>query len=184
MIIEKDINKFAKLFRGNIRSYGRWNPDTQTLSTDKGKVPIECFKLHLEGGTGLGIVPITDTDNCYFATIDIDAHNDQEKINLKKIDGLIQKHDLPIIPCRSKSGGVHCYVFCKRKIAASLLVAKLMDWAKIIGHPGSEIFPKQTSLSADQFGNWINLPYHNDGKIRAALWKGKRLNLSEFISVA
>ena len=73
---------------------------------------------------------------------------------------------LPLIVCRSKSGGAHVFLFTKENIPASLMQSKLKQMSIILGYEGSEIFPKQTEILVDRgdTGNFLNLPYYNEMK--------------------
>ena len=51
--------------------------------------------------------------------------------------------NLPLIVCRSKSGGAHVFLFTKENIPASLMQSKLKEMAIILGYEGSEIFPNK-----------------------------------------
>ena len=63
-------------------------------------------------------------------------------------------HKLPLIVCRSKSGGAHVFLFTKENIPASLMQSKLKEMAIILGYEGSEIFPKQTEILSGTWGHW------------------------------
>lgn len=42
---------------------------------------------------------------------------------------------------------------------AAALQSVLKRWASVLGYTSAEIFPKQTRVSAQNVGSWINLPY-------------------------
>ena len=71
------------------------------------------------------------------------------------------------------------------------MVDALTNWSAALGHPGVEIFPKQTERELDpqtgnpRPGNWINLPYFGaDSTERYCVYRGERLSLPEFIHLA
>ena len=71
---------------------------------------------------------------------------------------------LPLVPCMTKSGGVHLFLFTKEPIPAFKLQNKLEEIAASMGRTGDEIFPKQYEWSKQQpqekqTGNWLNMPY-------------------------
>lgn len=164
--------KFFRLFAGLDRSYGRYSvppgakPDAKGKLHDRtwaktvhGKLTQELFEGHLKGDFGLGVVPIRDDATCVFGAIDID---DYKKVDFKVIVADLIRFRLPLIPCRTKSAGAHLYLFMSRPASAELVRSKLMEWAVLLGHPGVEIFPKQTKLaSTKDDGSWINLPYQS-----------------------
>ena len=118
---------------------------------------------HLEGkGPALGIIPITEDNDCRWGCIDIDEYNFDHTSLIKSI----RNNKLPLIVCRSKSGGAHVFLFTKENIPASLMQSKLKQMAIILGYEGSEIFPKQTEILVERgdTGNFLNLPYYNEMK--------------------
>jgi hypothetical protein len=150
--------KFANIFRGSKKTFGQWNPTTGKMHTEKRESEISDFSKHLNGDFGIGIVPIMEDKNVWWGAIDIDNH-DGSPISVEVISRIIFSKGLPLVPCRSKSGGVHCYLFAIEPVPAELMRRLLSKWAREIGYEGSEIFPKQVELRDNITGNWINLPY-------------------------
>lgn len=186
-----DIQRYADLFRGNDRSHGVWLPDTTKMMTEKKKVALKEYEQHLKGERGLGIVPITDSGMCWFGAIDIDNHGDLVDIPLWEMTKKIKEKNLPLVACRSKSGGIHAYVFCKEPTRAKSLRVAMEKWAAEIGFPRAEIFPKQDYLDTEsdgerRLGNWLNLCYFNaDNSDRAALADAAtKASLTEFLNMA
>lgn len=185
------VESFAKLFAGNQRSHGRYDPKTKKLWTDKGPPPLEAFKEHVDGGVGIGIVPVLDNGECWFGAIDIDAHGDAQDIDLIGLDSVIRGQDLPLLVCRSKSGGAHLYLFGSEPLPAKLVRNVLSKWAADIGYPGVEVFPKQDTLLVDskgerQLGNWINLCWHDahGDSLRYSVEGGQRTSFEYFLELA
>lgn len=172
-------------------------------------VTLELWEQHLKGEIGIGIIPITDDATVHFAAIDIDVYRTPcascnsggaqntkgckaciagftplDLIHLqKKIIGL----DLPLIVTRTKSGGAHLYLFTSEPVPAELVRGKLLEWAVALGHPGVEIFPKQSRLaSVNDVGNWINMPYQGGDKTNRYGIKpdGSPLSPKEYLKLA
>jgi hypothetical protein len=63
---------------------------------------------------------------------------------------------------------------------------KLQEFAVVLGHPGVEIFPKQTALASDKdVGNWLNMPYFDaERTTRYGIVNGKALDASAFLDYA
>lgn len=184
---------FMKIFRGHDRAYGTYTIKKSMAHGDKvlGKghtihkpVTEEIWKDHLEGRKAIGIIPIRDDSTCFWGAIDIDIY---KGLNIKKILSDINKNDLPLIPCRSKSGGLHCFCFVKEYVQASLMREKLSDFAALLGFGDSEIYPKQSEVLSERgdMGQWINIPYFNYKETdRYALKKtGKAMTIDEFLTV-
>jgi hypothetical protein len=182
------------LFSGLERAFGQYFVPPGTKADERGKVegraetwskrPLELndWEDHLAGKRGLGIVPITDASECRFGAIDIDKY----PLDPIGIHEKCREHRIPLILCRSKSGGIHCYVFFGEAVPASLLRRKLMEWATLIGHPGVEVFPKQDAMSDVAIGNWINMPFYGgDTSLRYAYGEdGKAITMKEFLDHA
>ena len=184
------MDKFKQIFSGLTIAYGQYQPGDrgENGSKQQGKAFIVrknvndgLWSDHLAGrGPALGIIPITDTNDCRWGCIDIDEYNFDHAGLIKSI----RDHKLPLIVCRSKSGGAHVFLFTKENIAASLMQSKLKEMAIILGYEGSEIFPKQTEILVERgdTGNFLNLPYYNEMKgLRYAINdNGDALTLEQF----
>lgn len=174
---------FASLFRGFSQRHGRYDISSRA---DSGKMAgrartvdeepvLACYQAHLKGEYGIGIIPLTEDNLCYFAAIDVDKYNLSHREVAEKAKGL------PLVITESKSGGVHLWLFIKDGAPASLVVSVIKTWAGELGFGGCEIFPKQTERSRpEDIGNWINLPYFGDSRW-CVLPDGKRLSLEEFL---
>jgi hypothetical protein len=152
--------------------------------TVKGDVTIQLWIRHLLGQQGLGIIPIDETCRVRFAAIDIDEY----PLDLVALNALIQKHKLPLVLCRTKSGGAHLFLFLEQYHDAGEVQKRMREMASTIGHGNAEIFPKQTRIEADRgdVGNWINMPYFNvtDTQRYALGEEGNILTLEEFMRYA
>lgn len=194
MAVEReDVDRFMALYKGNQRSYGVFNPNSRTqMTTVKTAYTDENARSHLEGELGLGMVPILDDDTCWWAALDIDVHGPNKvEVDLMQIEQKVVRAALPLIVCRSKSGGAHCYLFLKKVTPVVQVRAMLTRWAGMLGFPSAEIFPKQISLQPTKgdaekpLGNWINLPYyHAEQSDRWALDGGKQVTFEYFLEMA
>lgn len=181
-------------FAGLTRVHGHYRPinvesaagkQEGHANTEHAPVTIELWQGHLDGVYGVGIVPIRDDATCVWGAIDIDGYPNPP--DLKQLAKDVTKLELPIIVCRSKSGGAHLYLFTSEPVPATLMRGKLMEWAIALGYSGVEVFPKQVRLAgARDFGNWINMPYYNgSATVRYAVnGEGKPLDLMQFLDVA
>ena len=157
---------FKNIFRGLDRAYGQYRAGEQKENGKqggkayivKGQVTDQMWLDHLEGKhPSLGIVTIMDDSNCYWGCIDVDMY----PLNLKEIVEKIASKALPLIVCRSKSGGAHIFIFTTEPVSAKLMRDKLSDISAFLGFANCEIFPKQIEIRADRgdTGNFLNLPY-------------------------
>jgi hypothetical protein len=141
------------------------------------------WEEHLKGhGAGLGVIPLLVDDTVWWAVIDIDVIG----IDHAELEKKIKRHKLPLVVCRSKSGGAHCFVFFKEPAPASEVVPLLGAWAARLGHGGCEIFPKQTNrVDENDLGNWLNMPYFFiEHTTRYGIKDGEQLSLEQFLEHA
>ncbi len=183
--------KIWELFAGLDRAYGTYQvmeKDGEKLAgkgrTMQQPVTEAIWELHLNGERSLGIVPIRDDNTIVFAAIDIDTY----PLDHAELEARVESLGLPLIVCRSKSGGAHLYLFVKAPGAlASVVRPKLAEWAAELGYSGVEIFPKQDEIrTKEDVGNWINMPYFggDEDTLRYAVIKGKPATLIRFIKEA
>jgi len=181
--------ELLELYKGLERAHGKFIITERKGDKVKGRattiiapVTVELWEQHLTGEQGLGIVPIRDDSMCHFGAIDIDDYN----VKISDIEKKVASFGLPLIPCTTKSGGVHLYLFSKEGVPAKLLRDCLTEWAGGLGFPGIEIFPKQIQLASDKdVGNWINMPYFNVNETnRYGIYKGNQLLAEDFIKRA
>jgi hypothetical protein len=189
MIEQQQVNAFADLFQGNERSFGQWSPETRKMSTEKAKISKRHFAGHLNGKMGVGVVPVGDDGAVWFAAIDIDNHGQEGDLDIIALEAKVQQLSAPVIPCRSKSGGIHVYLFGSEPLRATKVREYLVVLSASLGYTGAEIFPKQTALRVfpvgRQFGNWINLPYFNAKDTeRPATVNGRVIDLDYFLERA
>jgi hypothetical protein len=117
----------------------------------------ELVQGHIDGKRGVGAIPINNDNECKFGAIDVDVYD----LNHKELQAKIQKLDLPLLHCRSKSGGAHLYLFLKEFEKAAIVREYLTEMSILLGYSGCEIFPKQDQIIAERgdVGNFINMPY-------------------------
>jgi hypothetical protein len=181
--------RIASLFRGLERAHGIYELAQKKTGgkkvqgkarTVRGAVTLDLWAAHLGGKQGLGIVPITDEATCFFGAIDVDRYD----ISIEAVELRCSELNLPLLPTRSKSGGVHLYAFGREALPAELLKARLEEWSVALGFGGAEVFPKQAALLSDKdVGNWINMPYFGieaGTTERYGIYKGQPLGFEDF----
>jgi len=165
------IEKFIKIFEGLHIGYGLTKRGSG--SNGNGKVEAshmwvekelshDVVRKHLEGtGANIGIVPITKDNTARWGAIDIDEYN----FNHKQFTKTLRDNKIPIIVCRSKSGGAHLYLFTKDFIPASQMRDKLLELSSALGLAArkDKVFPQQTKINIEtnDRGNFCSLPYYN-----------------------
>lgn len=189
---DNDIRRFSSLFSGYQKAYGTYlirntGGDGKALGkaqTLRGEPTDTIYRAHLEGaGAGLGIIMLREDDTVYFGAIDYDV----KTMDHVKAEAKIRLLDLPLVLCRSKSGGGHFYCFVKEPIPAATMRDRLSEWVALLGMADTtEIFPKQVSrCNESDIGNWINIPYYDAEKTnRFAIHNGEVQNFCQFLEVA
>ena len=164
------VSEFASLFNGATTYYYEQHlEELDRSNTEKQKVTARCvsreltdnvINSHLEGTCGLGVSPIDEESKSLFGVIDIDVYG----VDFSKLIRSIYELGLPLVPVRSKSGGLHLYLFCKKKVKAKAMKDALESLSEVLGLKSlygtkCELFPKQERLNPGQHGNSITLPY-------------------------
>lgn len=195
------LEQFMALFRGFENGHGQHRlfaeaDETGKLkghaSTKTGGATSKEYKAHLSGsGTSLGIIPLLANNKCWLGAIDVDVKGERPlKESVEALEKRVRKMELPLVVCRSKSGGAHLYLFGIEPLDAKGLITKLRELAAILGYGGTEIFPKQSSrVDEKDFGNWINIAYYGvttkEGTERFCIRNGKPIkSLEDFIKYA
>jgi RecA-family ATPase len=178
--------RFLDLFKPAQHAHGTYSVNILDGAKHRGKADTHAgpptftmVERHLAGVQRVGFVPIHRDGTCRFAAIDIDDY----KLDHTALATKIERHRLPLVVCRSKSGGAHLYWFLTPARPATEVRAQLADWAALLGFSGVEIFPKQDRLEPDATGNWINAPYHGE-ECWAVNAHGQSLTLDEFLVAA
>lgn len=163
-----ELSEFQQLFTGNPDAYGihRYSKKTDSDGKKKGesytkKEPLteDLYSDHLKGKQGLGVIPIMPDGKVVFCVIDVDDYSN----DIFSIVDSVYKNGLPLVPFRSKSGGLHLYLFLETATKASTAKGYLRSLCLLLGlDTKTEIFPKQDRIRKNQIGNWINLPYYNE----------------------
>ncbi|WAJ27044.1 AAA family ATPase [Antarcticirhabdus aurantiaca] len=121
-------------------------------------VTLSAWQRHLDGGDGLVVAPIRDDDTCIFGCLDVDSYD----VNHADLVAKIEHQKLPLVVCKSKSGGAHIYLFASEPVSARNMRAVLDNMRATLGLPSAtEVFPKQEILSEGTDNpSVLNMPYH------------------------
>src|SRR6056300_503511 len=194
------MNDFIKCFTGLQRNFGFCNISNGYTDPNTGKIKFNAgdygwsgkpiteddYRLHLHGKKSIGIQPCDDNGLACFGAIDIDPKVYKD-LDIKKYLDIIQEKELPLIPIKSKSGGLHLYLFTKEFVKAKVIRDFLEQVLFLFKLPiTTEIFPKQTKLGSDTNGNkvngnFINLPYFGKKERVAIDPSGKEIPFDLFL---
>lgn len=171
MINNVDVQRFTLLFKGKTNTYVRnelpkEKPEAgqkikTKITNNEGTVDKSLMMKHLNGDFGVGICPVNAEGKCFFGVLDIDYY--QSKI--KRILHFIKEYQLPLLPFRSKSGGLHIYLMVSKPVSAKSMreilnqIVYYFSLDMLYGKAKVEVFPKQEK--AEGFGSSVTLPYFN-----------------------
>lgn len=175
------------LFEGYSKAHGLFEPQGAKGRKVQGKADYGVgaatpadWRRHMRGEhPGIGVVPLLDDGKSVrWAAIDIDDHG----IDHAKLERLVDELNLPLALSKSKSDGAHLWAFFSEPVPAALAQTKLTEIAAALGHGGCEIFPKQTTRSGSDPGNWINMPYF--GQTRRGVIGGREVKRAAWVEHA
>jgi hypothetical protein len=107
--------------------------------------------LHLAGRVSIVAIPILQDGTCLWCCIDIDIKDWSVPVQSR----------VPIYWFRSKSGGLHGFIFFEEPQSAAAVRYWLRDLVlPLIGHPNVEVFPKQDVVTKS--GSGVNLPFFGE----------------------
>ena len=186
-----DAKRLLAAFEGSRAAYGttvvgRVGRNGKTESNSRvvhGQLDEEKIQAHIDGELGVGSIPINSENVCKFGALDIDTYD----LDLQALNRKVQAMKMPLILCRSKSGGAHLFLFLKDWEPASLIREYLTEMSIALGYSGCEIFPKQDKILAERgdVGNFINMPYYGgDITTRYAMDKdGEAVDFDKFFKM-
>lgn len=191
--------RFMSLFRGRSFRYGVFEVTGLVGNKQEGKARTvsddltdQQYRKHLfTDDMAIGVVPLDDDNMCSFAAIDIDQYSNSADLTHRLLTD-IKALGIKVVPCRSKSGGLHLYAFFSEPLQPELVidymrrVSSLLGVASLLSEKTGElspveVFPKQ--VRAEKTGSWINLPYHNGTRL-ALNDTGKEVDLDVFLDLA
>lgn len=179
------------LYGGLPRAYGRnivqSSIDSKGKRSSKNAVvhqpyTAELWQDHLDGQSGLGVIPITDEAKCNWGAIDIDTY----PLDLNELEEKVKKNNLPMVVLRSKSGGAHLTAYFKHMEPCTSVRGKMAEIAVLLELGNREIYPKQVRLAnKSDTGNYLNMPYFAGNKTeRYAVINGTAATLEVFLDFA
>lgn len=185
--------QFEALYRGLQRAHGAYTI-TGADDAKAGKIAgraitlyetptVDKWQSHLDGKQGLGIVPINESNQCRWGTVDIDEYREGL---LEEVEEKTRELQLPVICLRTKSGGIHVTCYLSEDVDARIVRSKMSEIAAALGYAGVEIYPKQVALASERdCGNWLNMPYFNAAATdRYAIYKGQPITVEQFLKFA
>lgn len=154
----------------------------KTARTIREDVTVSHWERHLSGEEPLGIIPIDESNMCSWGCIDVDRYDIDHVEIVKKIRSM----KLPLVVCKTKSGGAHAFLFLHPPAPAEETRAALSNMAAAMGWGDCEIFPKQNQvlLERGDLGNWLNMPYLGGNQRVAVKETMAAYSVGEFLDMA
>ena len=159
-LFEGDSGQFIKVtLTGDQDERGKRKADYTTLHEP---VTEEIWQSHLEGKLVIGIRPERG-DKMKWGCIDVDPQSYKDYSSKKYID-IIKNNKLPLIPVRSKSGGLHIFVFFKDWEDKKEALKVLHKWNEDY-FMANEVFPMNKALGMPYFNAKMTteFAYNDDG---------------------
>ncbi len=159
--------RFCALFAGSPLAHGTYDVNTLIADPISGKLKPTCrlvhtgpsislWNAHLAGRVPLGVLPQNE-GQCAWGCIDIDPSQYQDFDLAALLHKSYNVLNIPLVICRSKSGGCHAFLFAEAPVPVELMRARLAEYLDALGLAGdTEIFPKHD----DGLSGWLNMPYH------------------------
>jgi len=117
---------------------------------------------HLNGTLKKGVVlpPINSNNECIWGAIDVDGNIYKDDDFKKALLGQVKKLKLPLLPCFSKSRGIHFFIRFTKWTEANSVSKILETYIKKLELPeDTERFPKQSKQTGKMVGNGIMIPF-------------------------
>jgi hypothetical protein len=160
----KDVSElFHNLFIGNerrhVKNFGPPTHDTKKqkwcldVKTHSGPATLSHWQDHFSQKYILSVIPLLDDGTCRFACIDVDDYS------IDHIQIYARASKLPLHLARSKSGGLHLFVFFKEPVPADKVIPALRVWAGMLGLTKYEVFPSSAQADAEHNTRAISMPY-------------------------
>mgnify|MGYP003145425265 CR=1 FL=1 len=142
-----DLDQFITTsLTGEVDERGKKQAEYVTLQQ---KVTAKVWERHLEGKTRIGLRPEKD-EKAKWGCIDVDPSTYKNYSSKKYID-IIKNYKLPLVPVRSKSGGLHLFLFLKDWAPVQQIRKKLDEWNNTF-FMANEVFPMNKA---------VTMPYYN-----------------------
>ena len=148
---------YITLFRGRGDVYGH-----NEGRCVKEQLTNDVFQKHFSGEAPIGIYPMVPHFEQFYVAwgcVDFDTADADENA-VKLHDALMEAGIVSWIE-KSRSKGFHVWVFAEQAVLAEDMRNMLVVASHVAETPTTEVNPKQTTLKAGQYGNYVRLPYPN-----------------------
>lgn len=174
------LRKYVELFAGRTDCYGSWEG-----GCIKRPVTLDTFRDHLNGDTQIGIYPAKVVNGETVVTwgcTDIDVDDHDAALRIQKAFGM---KDITTWIEQTRKG-YHVWLFPNKPVNARIMREAFLVVHKVAEVPPTEVNPKQIELTGGKVGNYVRLPYPNDGSgIRHMIYEDKsKIDLYNFLQDA
>ena len=147
-----------EILKEGIKEKGNWSGWVKDKYKNFVKPTSNTYREHLEGNKAMGVCPIRADNKVRFAVMDYDPYVKKEdkefSIRINTMVRYIYSNNFPLLCFRSKSGGLHIYMFFKVEVPAKQAREILHKFLPLLNLPqATEIFPKQDRIVPVNKGN-------------------------------
>ena len=141
-LFEGDPDKFITTsLTGEVDERGKRQAEYRTVHEP---VTKKVWQSHLDGVTRMGLRP-ENNDKVKWGCIDVDPGTYKNYSQKKYVD-IIKEYQLPLVPVKSKSGGLHLFLFLKDWASVDDVRKKLDEWNDTF-FMANEVFPMNKAVT-------------------------------------
>lgn len=162
-VVNDIVDDFITLFRGRGDCYGAWDGGCV-----REPLRSNTFREHLFGEAFIGVYPCVPHNGetmCVWGCSDIDYDNPDHAWLLHDAFEAAGVHSW----VERTRRGYHIWVFTPELIQAKHMRRMFLAAHQVAELPAKEVNPKQETLMKGQVGNYVRLPYPNDGTGRRVM---------------
>lgn len=156
MTTQETLDKFVDLFRGRANVYGH-----EEGRCVKQPLTPDVYLRHLDGVEAIGVYPMVPHRGDFWVVWGCSDIDVEDLGAARTIQQALAAAGVVAWVERSRSKGYHVWVFVSEPVTATAMRRMLLCAHQVADYPAREVNPKQESLSATQYGNYVRLPYWN-----------------------
>lgn len=156
MTASDTLTGFAKLFRGRTDVYGH-----EEGRCVKQALTPDVLQRHLQGTEAIGVYPMVPYRGDFYVVWGCSDIDVEDLAAARNIQQALQAAGVHAWVERSRSKGYHVWVFAESPVTAAAMRRMLLCAHQVADYPAREVNPKQETLTANKYGNYVRLPYYN-----------------------
>ena len=170
-VTDNTVETFAALHAGGriAVNYGGIRPyvgvNGEPLDAE-GEPYEDTIRDHLDDEPPIGVYPLFLMDDrpgvwhVNWCAVDLDE-GEGDIVHARNLRTLLHEFGVTAFIERSRSKGFHIWVYLQKPIPATLARESVIGACEMVDVPTVEVYPKQTTLEGQGYGNCLLLPYPN-----------------------